>query len=82
MTIESRMHSAKALLENPLLNEIFDKSRDNAIAAWLATPTSDRDQRDWCWVLIKAQDALKATLQAVIDDGLIAADRLTDTPQP
>ena len=82
MTIESRMHNARALLENPLLNEIFDNSRANAIAAWLATPTSDREGRDWCWMLIKAQDALKASLQAVVDDGLIAADRLTDNPQP
>ena len=82
MTIESRMHSAKALLENPLLNEIFDNSRANAIAALLATSTSDREGRDWCWMLIKAQDALKASLQAVVDDGLIAADRLTDNPQP
>ena len=82
MTIESRMHSAKALLENPLLNEIFDKSRTNAITAWLQTPASDRDGRDWCWMLIKAQDALKASLQAVVDDGAIAASRLSDNPQP
>lgn len=82
MTIASRMHNAKALLEDPLLNEIFDKQRADAVAGWLATPTSDRDTRDWFWMLIKAQDALKASLQAVVDDGLIAADRLTDTPQP
>lgn len=82
MTITSRMHNAKALLEDPLLNEILDKQRADAIAAWLATPSSDREGRDWCWMLIKAQDALKASLQAVVDDGLIAADRLTDSPQP
>lgn len=82
MTIESRMHNAKALLEDPLLNEIFDKQRTDAVAGWLATPASDRDARDWFWMLIKAQDALKASLQAVVDNGLIAADRLTDRPQP
>ena len=60
MTIASRMHNARALLEVTLFN----------------------DTRDWFWMLIKAQDALKASLQAVVDDGLIAADRLTDTPQP
>ena len=82
MTIESRMHSAKALLEDPLLNEIFDKQRTDAVTGWLSTPTSDRDARDWFWMLIKAQDALKASLQAVVDDGAIAASRLADNPQP
>ena len=82
MTIESRMHNAKALLEDPLLNEIFDKQRADAVTGWLSTPTSDRDARDWFWMLIKAQDALKASLQAVVDDGAIAASRLADNPQP
>ena len=82
MTIESRMHNAKALLEDPLLNEIFDKQRTDAVTGWLSTPTNNRDARDWFWMLIKAQDALKASLQAVVDDGAIAASRLSDNPQP
>lgn len=73
MTKESRMHHAKTLLEDPLLNEIFDQMRAEAVTAWLATPTTAQDTRDWCWMLIKAQDALKASLQAVVNDGLIAA---------
>ena len=82
MTVESRMHNAKALLDDALLNEVFDQMRDDAITAWLATPSTGQDARDMCWMLIKAQDALKAALQGVVDDGLIAADRLTDNPSP
>ena len=83
MTVESRMHNAKALLDDALLNEIFDKLRADAIAAWLATPAvGGQEARDMCWTLVKAQERVKDALQSAVNDGLIAADRLTDNPSP
>ncbi len=81
MTVESRMHHAQALLEDPLLNEILDNLREQAIAAWAATPALGGEAaREMAYYIVTGQDAVRTAIQAIVDNGRIAEAKLSAKP--
>jgi len=78
MSVEARAANANALKENPLLAEILAEVRKEAVRAWIATHHEEgRAAREFAWMLHKAADRIEALIQGAIDDGRIAATRLT-----
>ena len=75
---ETRAANARALIENPLLQEIFAQVRSEAVRAWLSTAAQGgEDAREFSWMLHKAIDRIEGVIQGAIDDGRIAAARVT-----
>jgi hypothetical protein len=75
---ETRAANAQALKENPLLAEIIEQLKAQAVAAWLATPAQDGERaRELAWVTHKVADRVEGIIQGAIDDGRIAAARAT-----
>ena len=67
-----------ALKDNPLLQEIMKSVRDEAVRAWLATHHEEGQvAREFAWMLHKAIDRIESVIQGAIDDGRIAAARVT-----
>lgn len=76
--VETRAANARALIENPLLQEVFAQVREEAVRAWLATPVVEgQDAREFSWMLHKAIDRIEGVIQGAVDDGRIAAARAT-----
>ena len=75
---EARAANARALQENPLLAEIIEQVKDEAVQAWLSTPAQDGQQaREFAWLLYKSVMRIESVIQGAIDDGVIAAKRAT-----
>jgi hypothetical protein len=78
MDVETRALNAAALKENPLLIEIIEKLKAQAIQAWLSTPAQDGERaRELAWITHKVADRIEGIIQGAIDDGVIAASRAT-----
>jgi len=77
---EVRARDAAALKENPLLTEILDQVKQEAINAWIGTGPDDKDKREMAWTLVKAQGRIRDVIQGAIDDGLISASRAAREP--
>lgn len=77
---EVRSRDAQQLLENPLLAEILDQVREEAIQAWIGTGLADVQKREMAWTLVKAQGRIREVIQTAIDDGLISASRAAREP--
>lgn len=76
--VEARAANANALKENPLLVEILEQVRSEAVAAWLSTPAQGGEPaREFAWLLHKAVGRIESVIQGAIDDGRIAAARAT-----
>jgi hypothetical protein len=76
--IEARANDAKALKDNPLLVEIIEQMKAEAVLAWISTPAQGGEQaREFAWMLHKAVGRFESVIQGAIDDGLIAAKRAT-----
>lgn len=74
--IESRAANANALRENPLLADILEQVKGEAVRAWIATPAQGGEQaREFAWMLHKAVGRIESVIQGAIDDGVIAAAR-------
>lgn len=74
---EIRARNAQQLLENPLLQSVFDQVQQEAVRAWLGTtPTEEgREGREFAWMLAKAVERIRTVLQGAVDDGTIQAAR-------
>jgi len=75
---EARANDARALKENPLLEEALASIEKAAVAAWVGTPAQDGQQaREFAWMLYKAAQRVRVEIQSAIDDQRVSASRLT-----
>jgi hypothetical protein len=75
---ETRARNAAALKDNPFLAEVIEQVRAQAVIAWLQTPAQDGERaRELAWVTHKVVDRIESVIQGAIDDGVIAAARVT-----
>lgn len=75
MSAEARAAHARQLLDDPLLTEVFDQVEQAAINVWRTTQTSQQSEREIAWQSLKAAERVRATLQGIVDNGLIEAKR-------
>jgi len=71
----NRAERAKALLADPLLNEVLDSIEAAAISAWASTAMDAVEHREMAYHSLKASRRVRETLKGVVDNGLIAANR-------
>jgi hypothetical protein len=58
--VEARAANANALKENPLLAEILDQVKREAIQAWLSTAAQEgKEAREFAWLLHKAVNRIE-----------------------
>ena len=71
----ARATHAKQLLEDPLLNEVFDELEKAAVEAWLSTGVGGEPQREFAFHAAKSVQRIRDALKGVVDNGLVAAAR-------
>lgn len=75
MDAEARATRAKQLLDDALLTEVLDSIEGAAVNAWRQTSTSQQLEREIAWYSIKAAERVRNTLNGIVDNGLIEANR-------
>ncbi len=73
-----RAERARALLDDPLLTEMFVKLSDAYVAAWLQTPTGDSAGREKLYFAAKTLPAIRQNLESILMNGTIAAKQLAN----
>lgn len=73
---QARASGAQRLMDDPLLIEALGNIRASAISAWEATPIANQQEREIAWLTVKVVRRIEAELQAIIDNGKIAAARI------
>ena len=71
----ARAAQARVLLDDPLLNECLDAIEAAAIAAWGSTAIGDVEHREMAYHSLKASRRIRDTLNGIVDNGLVAANR-------
>lgn len=66
---------AKQLLDDELLTEVLDSIEAAAIRAWRTTGSDRQQDREVAYYSIKAAERVRNTLQGIVDNGLIEANR-------
>lgn len=74
----SAAERARAYIEDPLLVGAFEALEARCLMAWRATEPSDTHGREKLWQHIQALGEVRLQLGAVLEDGLMARDRLDD----
>lgn len=68
-----RAQKAKAILDDSLIQEVFDGMLDAIVKEWLMAQTSD--VREACWAKQKNLEAFKKQFRKMVDTGTIAKKR-------
>jgi hypothetical protein len=76
--IAARADRARAIIEDELLVAAFANLEATYVEAWQATRSDDTAGREALWHRIKALGMVRADLNRVLEDGMIARDRLDD----
>jgi hypothetical protein len=71
----ARADHAKRLLEDELLKEAFEAVEHDIFEEWRNSATADHSVRSELFHTLKGLERLKARLQAILDDGLVAKSR-------
>lgn len=71
----SKANHAKRLLEDELLKEAFAEVERDIFEEWRLSAPADHDARSDMFHTLKGLERLKARLQAILDDGLVAKSR-------
>jgi hypothetical protein len=71
----SKANHAKRLLEDELLKEAFAQVEKDIFEEWRMSGYADNDARSDMFHTLKGLERLKARLQAILDDGLVAKSR-------
>ena len=71
----ARAEHAKRLMDDPLLIEVLDSIEAAAVKAWASTSMEAVEHREMAYQSLKASRRVRDTLQGVVDNGLIAANR-------
>ncbi len=71
----TKANHAKRLLEDELLKEAFAEVEKDIFEEWRMSAPADHDARSNMFHTLKGLERLKARLQAILDDGLVAQSR-------
>jgi hypothetical protein len=71
----SKANHAKRLLDDELLKEAFAQVEKDIFEEWRMSGYADDDARSNMFHTLKGLERLKARLQAILDDGLVAKSR-------
>lgn len=71
----ARADHAKRLLEDELLVEAFSEVERDIFEEWRLSAPADHSTRSELFHTLKGLERLKARLQAILDDGLVAKSR-------
>jgi len=71
----ARGEHAKRLLEDELLNEAFEEVERDIFDEWRKTNSTQHSERAELFHTLKGLERLKARLQAILDDALVAKSR-------
>lgn len=73
---ESRGEQARALLENPLLQEAFAALDKSYVEAWRGTGARDAEARERLWQATQIVGKVRTHLRTVMDTGKLARHEL------
>jgi hypothetical protein len=71
----TKANHAKRLLEDEVLLEAFAQVEKDIFDEWRMSATADYSARADMFLTLKGLERLKARLQAILDDGLVAQSR-------
>lgn len=71
----TKANHAKRLLEDEILKEAFDAVERDIFEEWRKSAHTDYGSRSDMFHTLKGLERLKARLQAILDDGLVAKSR-------
>ena len=71
-----RAERVEALLREPLIIEAFETLEKEFVSAWKESPIEATQGREHIYQLLQALDGLKGHFRKVLEDGVIAKDRL------
>jgi len=71
----TKANHAKRLLEDELLKEAFAEVEKDIFEEWRMSAPADHDARSNMFHTLKGLERLKARLQAILDNGLVAKSR-------
>ena len=74
-----RAREAEALLENPLLQEAFEKLEGAYTQAFLNTNYDDAEGRERCFRMTHAVQQVRSQLQEVVTNGKLQTSRVQNT---
>lgn len=63
-----RSRFAKALLDDPILNEVLKSMTDRATGEWINSPPDKPDVRELAWHRVRAVQAVKAEIEFIATD--------------
>lgn len=67
---------ARQVLENPAFIRAFESIEQEHVEAWKNSPARDSHGRETLWTTVKLLHKLKATLEAELSNGRMAAHEL------
>lgn len=71
-----RGDAARALLDNPLLSECFDKLKQTYLDQLMQTNVTQGDLREKCWMAARVVDVVRDHLVTVVGTGTVAKSDL------
>jgi hypothetical protein len=74
----STAERARVIIEDPLLSSAFDALDARFMMAWRNSPADQPELRERLWHHIQALGEVRAELETILSDGLIARDALED----
>jgi hypothetical protein len=74
--IANRAARAKALIEDDLLKEAFDKLQEEYRQVWENSPPSDSDAREKIYLALRMLPIVRRNIETLIMDGTIARRQL------
>jgi hypothetical protein len=74
----SRAEAARAYIEDPILVEAFETVRQFYTDQWTNSPAGAVQLREDAWHRLRALAEVRFELQRVLDDGMLALERLND----
>jgi hypothetical protein len=69
MSDEHREERAKNLLNNELFNESFEVLREDLMARWNASGTSELEARESIWLAMRLLDRLHGHIKSIVETG-------------
>lgn len=75
---KNRGEKAKRILEDEIVKDAFSKIEQNIIDKWREAKTTDFESQQHCKMMLTVFENFRAHFQAVINDGKIAEDKLSE----
>ena len=69
MSDEHREERAKNLLNNELFNESFEVLREDLMARWNASGTTELEARESIWLAMRLLDRLHGHITSIVETG-------------